>query len=195
MPTKYVSHPGGLILHMEDGSQGTFDYGAPVEVDLLAEYQRSTPYLVDTERSENPVADLERQAHREAAFADLGQVNSTGQTVPANFDDLDEDTAMALVRVLSAYPEQQAAFYVHEKLNQGREKVLASVSDEAKEAGEGLLDSYNDLERARHTRAAEGDYHGEPVDEPGEPESSETASLAQPAPAPPPGAKKNRRGE
>lgn len=141
--TNYVNKPGGVLLHMEDGQVKYHAYGAEVNPKDLADYQRkSLGDVTDNEaRSENPLALGIRDAHRAAVSAESGQVNSTSSPIPANYHELDEDGAVALIRALEAFPAVQAKILLFERVNKGREKVADAASDEARDIAESEYDN------------------------------------------------------
>ncbi len=139
----YVKLPGGVVLDLADGSSEVFPYGAKVDEDRLAEHQRANykDFCASSPRSESPESIQLAEAHRRAAEAEGGQINSTSSTVPANYEELDTAGAVALVRALEAHPAEQAAILVHERINQAREKVIDVASDEARRIAGEMLDS------------------------------------------------------
>lgn len=155
----YVSKPGGVIVHLSDGSQEHLQYGDIVDVDNLAEYQHEhlAPFTDDKPRDVS-AASLEqqntlKQANANAARADQGQVNSTSDPVPGNYAELDEDEAVALVNSLDPFPSIQARIGLHEAVNYGRQKVIDALSDVAKAELDDLQAHYEQDVAAQSARA------------------------------------------
>lgn len=148
MQTKHVvKHPGGVILHLKGGSSEHFAYGREVEPDALTDHQRERLHLFtdDKDRSAYTVEqETNRQANRNAIFADGGQPNSTSDPVPGNYDSLTEDEAAQLMLALSNEPHVQARLVLHERVHCGsRQSVVDAATDEAKQTAELL---YEDLQ-------------------------------------------------
>lgn len=136
--TLYVNKPGGVIVQLKDGTSKHLTYGDPIP-DNLADHQDASK-VADTQKrkpdaDEQAVAD----AHRRAALAENGQVNSSSSPVPSNYSDLEEDAAVQLVANLASYPEAQAVVLRHEIAFGGnRQKVLDAAGEYARKAA-GLL--------------------------------------------------------
>lgn len=131
MAQRYVKLPGGVILHMKDGTSGYLGYGQPVDESQVAEHQLEgldqftdgTPRVADFER------DQELDAIRRTAEAEAGHPGSSSSPVPGNYSELDEEDAANLVRHLSVDPGQQATVIVHELLHGARLKVIDAAPD------------------------------------------------------------------
>lgn len=133
--TVYVNKPGGVIVNLKDGSSAHLAYGKQVPVGDLASYENAAGWSDETPRIAQLSAELEQEAHRRAALAEGGQVNSGSSSVPGNYNELDEDGAAVLVAGLARYPEQQASVIEHEILfGGGRVKVLDAATEFAKGA-------------------------------------------------------------
>lgn len=134
---RYITHPGGVILDLDDGSKYHAPYGADLdnlgEGRVMAGHQEQyASRWSDGEKRTNPVADQMAAAHRRAALAENGQPNSTSSPVPGNYSELDEAGAVAVVRALENYPHAQAAILVHERVNKGRRIVEDAGSELAR---------------------------------------------------------------
>lgn len=158
--TRYVNKPGGLIIHLLDGTAEYRAYGHPIHPDECAEHQREflDGFTDDEPNAETPDQQSEavRVANANAARADSGQVNSTSSPIPGNYHDLSEEDVLALFRAAEQFPGIQAALYIHEKANLGRKKVLDGVRPEAKEAAEAQLKQVGDQLRAEHEVVSRG---------------------------------------
>jgi hypothetical protein len=157
---RYITRPGGTIVALADGSKELRAYGDAVYADEISEVQARNweSFTTDQKLREAGPSDIAvADAHRRAVLAEAGQVNSTSSAVPGNYHDLDENGVLALFRAVEQWPGIQAQLYIHEKMNLGREKILASVRDEAKNVGDAILDQFDDdaLKRA-HLTAADG---------------------------------------
>lgn len=146
-----VNHPGGVILHLKDGSAEYFGYGARVDEDQLAEYQRENlgDFTDDKDRTAYTQESVEHRAHVQAALTDAGQPNSTSDAVPGNYGELSEDEAAQLVLALQADPQSQARILLHERVHHGgRQLVIDAGSSAARQEADRL---YEALE-AGHTQ-------------------------------------------
>lgn len=157
--TLYINKPGGAILHLKDGSQETFAYGAPVDPDNLADYQKATiASVTDGSRKSESPAEVEinarlKDAHNASVAAHGGQVNSSANVVPGDYGQLDLDGAIGLVRALEAYPEAQAQVVLHEMVNYGRDKVVDAATSQARTIAGQLLEQTRDQVLATHAVA------------------------------------------
>lgn len=151
MSKHIVKHPGGVILHHADGISEYYAYGSEVDPDQLADYQRDTlgQYTDDNDRTAYQV---ERQAHKNAAFADSGQINSTSDPVPGNYGDLSEEEAAQLVMAINDQ-QVQARLLLHERLHGGsRQMVIDAGSPLATAIAETL---FTHIEDGGHTQFAQ----------------------------------------
>lgn len=129
----YVNKPGGVIVHLKDGTSANLAYGDKVPEDNIADHVDIKTF--SDGKARKPEVDPAVEANRRAALAENGQVNSSSSPVPGNYSELDEDAAAQLVTNLAAYPEQQATVLQHEIAFGGnRQKVVDAASDYAKEA-------------------------------------------------------------
>lgn len=167
----YVNKPGGVIVHMADGSQETLGYGAPVYVDQLADHQKPfvSGFADSTRKSTSPAEEEVRarlkDAHTNAMLSNLGQPNSSADVVPGDYGQLDEDGAIALMRALEAYPAAQAQVVLHERVNYNRERVLDAATAQAREIADQLLAQTEDQVLAQHhVTPGEPLHEEEPVD-------------------------------
>jgi hypothetical protein len=125
----YVNKPGGVIVHMKDGSSEGLSYGDPIP-DGIADYVDVSSFSDDVPRRIDADEQQVRDAKQRAALADSGQPNSSSSPVPSNYPDLDEDTVVQIVRNLEGYPGSQAAILLHEKLyGEGRQRIFDAASD------------------------------------------------------------------
>jgi hypothetical protein len=130
--TLYVNKPGGVIVQTKAGGSVPLAYGAVVPVDQLKDHV--DPSTFSDSKPRLAAADLVADAHRRAALAENGQVNSSSSPVPGNYNDLDEDTAARLVQNLAAYPEGQLAILKHEvAFKGGRQKVIDAAGEFARQ--------------------------------------------------------------
>lgn len=128
----YVNRPGGVLAKFKDGEVKQLKYGDPVDVDRLADHVDPRRFADTTQRVASASPELD--AHRRAALAENGQVNSSSSTIPGNYLELDEDTAAQLVSNLGNRPEEQAALVKHEILFGGnRRKVIDAAGDYARD--------------------------------------------------------------
>lgn len=135
----YVNKPGGVIVHYKDGTSHNLTYGDPVDQSLVADYVDVRTFADNQKRKPDADELAVADAHRRAALAENGQVNSSSSPVPSNYSDLDEDAASQLVSNLASYPEAQAAVVKHElAFGGGRQKVIDAAGEYAKTAA-GLL--------------------------------------------------------
>lgn len=143
MATQYVNKPGSVIVNLKDGTSKHLLYGAEVPVDQLVDGTDVSSFADGTRRLDAVLPDqLEAEAHRRAAFAEDGQVNSSSSAVPGNYRELDEDGAAILVGNLQPYPEAQAQVVLHEMLYEGgRQKVLDAASDYAKMSAKAQIEA------------------------------------------------------
>lgn len=133
--TLYVNKPGGVIVHFNDGTSHSLEYGDEVPQDQLAEYVDAKSFADGEKRKESHAELQALDASRRAALDEAGQVNSSSSPVPGNYSELDEDAAALFVSNLARFPEQQAAVIQHELLfGGGRKKVVDAASDYAREA-------------------------------------------------------------
>jgi hypothetical protein len=143
-----VNRPGGVILHHKDGSAEYYAYGARVPFDELAEHQKKNlGHFTDQEdRSVYlPSEQVVKEAHIRAAFADSGQVNSTSDPVPSNYNELGEEDAAQLVIAMQNEPGVQARLLLHERVHGGsRRMVIDAGSPEAKQEAEHLYQAMVD---------------------------------------------------
>lgn len=135
----YVNKPGGVIVHMKDGTSKSLTYGDPIPdgdepSEQVADYVNIKTFADKTKRKPDAEEIQIQEAHRRAALSENGQVNSSSSPVPGNYSELDEDAASQLVSNLAAYPEQQASVVQHELLNENRQKVIDAAGDYAKAA-------------------------------------------------------------
>lgn len=153
---KYINKPGGVILHLKDGSSEHYTYGREVDEDALAEHQLEHlgNFTDGNRRKLQSVPDEVRaqleEANQAAVQADLGQPNSTSSPVPSNYQELDENGAVGLIRALEGYPEAQAKIVLHEMVNDGRQAVLDAASDYARRSAEAQLEAGEDDVRRLH---------------------------------------------
>lgn len=159
---KVIKHPGGVILHLKDGSSEHFEYGRRVNPDDLADYQKANlhHFADDKDRSAYvQTPQVEQDAHRHAALADAGQPNSTSDPVPGNYGELSEEEASQLVLSCQSEPAVQARILLHERLHGGsRQMVIDAGSDEGTEIAETLYDAVQDgVARFDQTRATDDD--------------------------------------
>lgn len=141
-----VKHPGGVILHLQDGSAEYFGYGTEVDEDRLADYQKDTlgNYTDDKDRS-GYRRDQETAAHKNAAFADSGQINSTSDPVPGNYGELSEEDAAQLLLAMQGDPQIQARLLLHERVACGsRQMVIDAGSPLATAIAETLFKHMED---------------------------------------------------
>src|SRR4051812_23059555 len=104
----YVNVPGSVIVHLKDGTSKHLHYGDRWP-ENVADYVDPKQFADTTpRRPETMNEELARDAHRRAAQAENGQVNSSSSPVPGNYAELDEDAAAQLVANLVAYPGSQA---------------------------------------------------------------------------------------
>lgn len=133
----YVNKPGGVIVHLKDGTATNLAYGDKVDEDALADHVDVKEFADGKQRKPDPEELEVLEAHRRAALAEGGQVNSSSSPVPGNYSDLDEDDAAQLVESLKNYPAQQAEVIKHEILFGGnRQKVLDAAGDYANKVAE-----------------------------------------------------------
>lgn len=129
--TLYVNKPGGVIVQLKAGGSRALAYGAVVPQDEIKDHVDVKSFSDSKARGAAP--DLVAEAHRRAALAENGQVNSSSSPVPGNYNEIDEDTAARLVQNLAAYPEQQLAVLKHElAFKGGRQKVIDAAGEYAK---------------------------------------------------------------
>lgn len=146
MATQYVNAPGGVIVHLNDGTSKSLEYGDEVP-ENLADYVDASAWSDGTKRKPDIIEQQNAEASRRAALAENGQVNSSSSPVPSNYSELDEDAAAQLVANLARYPEQQAAVIQHEQLFGGnRQKVLDAAGDYAKQASDSIKSDLPDTQ-------------------------------------------------
>ena len=153
----YVNKPGGVIAHLDDGRSVALAYGEAVP-DNLASYVDAGEFSDSKQRlASDPAIEQVRESHARTALAEGGQVNSGSSPVPANYNELDEDTKVRLVADLARYPELQAKILIHESLFGGdSERVFdaagegAQISSKLQLAAEvnGLADFSDKLEKS-----------------------------------------------
>lgn len=159
----YINRPGGVIAPLKDGTREHLTYGQPVPDNVDTSLFNVSDFADAQQRGW--AATQEQEAHRRAALAEGGQVNSSSSPVPGNYADLDEDGAAQFVANLSRYPAEQAAVVKHEILfGGGRQKVLDAASAGARQDAElqigALTEAESDLS---------GDVSGAPVTGSGDP--------------------------
>jgi len=137
----YINQPGGVILHLTDGTTEHFQYGQEVDQERLADYQREnlSQFADDQERTAYAPQSQTERAHAQAALVDQTQPNSTSDPVPGNYNELSEEDATALMMVSRDNPEIQARLVLHEKVFGGsRQKVVDAASSFAKSRADQL---------------------------------------------------------
>jgi hypothetical protein len=156
MATQYVNKPGGVVVHLEDGSAQTVGYGDPVP-DNLASYVDPSGFS-DSQKRKPDITEQQNLEASQRAALEGEQVNSSSSPVPGNYSDLDEDSAAQLVQNLASRPEQQVAILRHEQLFGGnRQKVIDAAGDYAREVVGAVIEAESENVTERK------DYTGDPV--------------------------------
>jgi hypothetical protein len=182
----YVNKPGGVIVHLPDGTSEVKNYGDPIEPGDVAHYVDINAFSDSTPRvsSTDQALDRARDAARTAGLADGREVNSSASPVPSNYGDLDEDGAGLVVANLARFPEQQAAVIKHEILFGGnRRKVVDAAGEYAVLSANAQIAALLDTQKAQESPPT-ADKQG--VTSPGDPllgsfagESAEHAAAYQ----------------
>lgn len=131
----YISKPGGAILAHEDGEHVNYQYGQKVDLDVLSAAQRNHLSHVTQAKAPEDAPPQPSDANLRAAQIEAAQVNTTASPVPGNYDELSEDQAVRLIGVVTD-PSAQSAIVAYEMAHQGREKVIAAATDDARAEAE-----------------------------------------------------------
>lgn len=141
--TRYVNKPGGVLVHLDDGTVQHVPYGNPLPKNM-SDGQAAVADRFSSTSSPKPESDVRAEvaarAQENAALAEGGQVGSSSSPVPGNYSELDTPGASRFVASLSNFPKEQAAVVVHEMLNANRHEVVDAAGDEAKEIAEALIE-------------------------------------------------------
>lgn len=169
-PKLYINRVGGSILELVDGSREHYLYGREVDLSELSENQRATIHLHadTTPKSHAPEAEQVTQtANEHPAF----------ETVPADFNDLDEDAATGVVRSFEGDTIRQTSIIAYEMLHKGRERVLAQAPDDVRIRAVALRDQVQAQAQSGlplNSQPAPSPGYAPPI-EPGQPMASSTA--------------------
>lgn len=143
--TLYLDRPGGVLLHLTDGTVKHYQYGDVVNPDDLSDAQQSNldRFVSDTTpKAEADVrSEIAQRAQEKAALAEAGQVGSSSSPVPGNYSELDEAGAARFIQTLSKFPAEQAAVVVYETLHANRREVVDAASSQARSIANDQIDA------------------------------------------------------
>lgn len=133
-PAGYIRYPGGVSLHLSDGSVEIYAYGRPVFLDDLADYQQETvaEHLSDTPTK--PVHELEA---RETLAENVPE--DEFDAVPDDYNKLSESEALGVIRSYNRSPKKQGQVLAYEKLHQNRQTVLDGATPSGEKAAAEFL--------------------------------------------------------
>jgi hypothetical protein len=171
---RFVTRPGGIIVHFEDGRAEARQYNSQLDIDEVVAHQREAAIAATSERPNSAHGDpQEIESARRAALAD-----AEATALPSNYSDLDEEAAVVLMVNVTSVAKQAALLGLEVRTKGGRQRVM----DAASGAARALFEMTQDEQQRQSDRLTEATENPQPAGPPAEdgPNGDGDAALADP---------------